>query len=303
MDSTAPATTVNYSSIAWNGGDRCPASTNISPFPFTVLMNANYIVPNNGGNNGAAWIDTTGNTIIQAQPIARCSAGSSVTAFVKFSNQSIYGVMENGAHGGSNLSVVGGTIRYGEWTYVKNNNLTYFRHPLKVKFDAKQWFYRDTGTTSNMHRWPATTHDGYASNSPTSGSPRGYGGTNSQFKPGSLLVLSSSFNVAALLTQPGRIIAETMKRFGAYIVDDSAYNAVSFSLERGPLGNAKDEFQALFGTSFAQSPDTTPQETDWFKDVKAIFNALQIVTNNTASTIGGSGSVAYSTPLAPAIGN
>lgn len=303
MDSTAPAATVRYSPAAWTGADRCPASGSDPAFPFTVLMPTSYVIPNSGDNNCAAWIDATGSIVIEAQPATRCLPGGDVTAFVKFSNKPITGPGRGGSHGGSDTTALGSTMRYGEWTYIKNNNLTYFRHALKMNLDAKQWYYRDVATPANMHRWPASTHDNYATNNPVTGSPKGYGGTNSQVKPGSLLALPSSFNVAALLTQPGRIMAETLKRFGAYLVDDTTWNAVSFAMERGPLGNVKDEFQTLWGYSWRQEPDTAPQETDWYKDMKAIVNALQVVTNNTETTIGGTGSVAYSTPLAPAIGN
>jgi len=295
MDPTAPNTTVNYSPAEWTGADRCVASGSASGFPFTVRMPSSYVIPNDGNNNSTAWIDSTGNTVIQAQPTARCSVGGSATAFVRFADQNIYGAGENGAHGGSNLSALGGTIRYGEWTYAKQNNIPYFRHALKMNMMAKKWYYWGGGG-GNQWRWPATTADNYASGTT-------YGGTNSQLKPGSLLALPSSFNVAALLTQPGRIIAETLKRYGAYLVDDTAWNACAMSIERGPLGNVKDEFQTLWGYSWRQQPDTTPQKTDWYKDWEIIIAALCVVTNNASNAIGGGGTPTYSTPVAPAIGN
>lgn len=295
MDPTAPNTTVRYSPVGWNGGDRCVASGSNSQFPFTVRMPASALIANDGNNNSTAWIDSAGNTVIQAQPTARCGIGSDATALVRFADENIYGKGENGAHGGSNLSALGGTIRYGEWTYVKNNNLTYFRHALKMNMMAQKWYYWGGGG-GNQYRWPATTADGYASGST-------YAGTNSQLKPGSLLALPSSFNVAALLTQPGRIIAETLKRFGAYLVDDTAWNACAVALERGPLGNAKDEFQTVWGYSWRQQPDTTPQKHEWYKDWEVIIAALCVVTNSASNAIGGGGSPAYSTPVAPGIGN
>lgn len=295
MDGTAPNTTVQYSPVGWGGGDRCVASGSSSQFPFTVRMPTSYVIPNDGNNNSTAWIDSTGNTVIQAQPTARCSSGGNATALVRFADESIYGKGENGAHGGSNLSALGGTIRYGEWTYAKQNNIAYFRHALKMNLQAQKWYYWGGGG-GNQYRWPATTADGYAS----SGT---YAGTNSQLKPGSLLALPSSFNVAALLTQPGRIMAETLKRYGAYLVDDTAWNACAVAIERGPNGNVKDEFQTLWGYSWRQQPDTTPQKTDWYKDWELIVAALCVVTNNASTAIGGGGSAAYSTPVAPAIGN
>jgi hypothetical protein len=293
MDPSAPTAVVQYSPAEWTGADRCVASGSDPNFPFTVRMPSSYVIPHGPNNNSTAWIDATGSIVLQAQPVARCVAGADATAYSAFGDEDIYGAGRGGAHGGSDLSALGGTIRYGEWTYAKNNNLTYFRHALKVTMMAKKWYYWGGGG-GNQWRWPATTADNYAS-------AIRYGGTNSQLKPGSLLALPASFNVAALLTQPGRIIAETLKRFGAYVVDDSYANRFCVSMAVEPAGNVKDEFQALWGYTFRQEPDTTPQETDWFKDMRTIFAALNVVTNNGSSSIGGGG--AALSPTAPAIGN
>eukprot|EP00729_Bicosta_minor_P021332 gene21332-28234_t len=58
-------------------------------------------------------------TLVQFQPLYRCSPGSPVLSLsyflrAKWSNVSILGGGANGAHGGSHLSSIGGTIRKGE---------------------------------------------------------------------------------------------------------------------------------------------------------------------------------------------
>lgn len=290
------STSVEYSPAAWTGADRCAPSSSKAGFPFTVLMPSAYTIPNSGLNNSTAWFNVAQDTVLQAQPVTRCTAGTSATASEKFSDQSVTGAGTSGSHGGSNLSAIGGTIRYGEWTEINNGNTTYFRHALKMVVPAKTWCYWGGGG-GNQYRDPATVADSYASAST-------YGGVNTQLKPGSLLTLQSSFNVAALLTVPGKALAETIKRYGVYIVDDQGdFNAIAFSHEKGPAGNAVDEFTAQFGYTFDQRPDTTPAKINFYKDVETIVAAFYIVTNNASGSYGGGGSAAYSTPTAVAIGN
>lgn len=293
---TGVSTQVKYSPAEWTGADRCTPSGTNGSFPFTVLMPSAYTIPNSGLNNSTAWFNVAQDTILQAQPVARCTAAGDATAFVRFSDQSVTGAGTSGAHGGSNLSAIGGTIRYGEWTEIKNGYATYFRHALKMVVPHKTWSYWGGGG-GNEYRDPATVADNYASATT-------YGGVNSALKPGSLLTLQSSFNVAALLTTPGKALAETIKRYGVYIVDDQGdFNAISFAHEKGPNGNAVDEFTAQFTYTFEQQPNNTGEKNDWFKDVETIVNAFYIVTNNAAGNYGGGGAVAYGTPTAVAIGN
>ncbi|MDD5570321.1 MAG: hypothetical protein PHD97_04100, partial [Bacteroidales bacterium] len=107
----APLCTLKYSSVGWSGGDRCP-STN-STVMAVVPMPNNYIVPNGNGNSCAAFLAADGHTIMQSQPLARCTAGASGTVLVAFSNVDLYGSGESGNHGGSGLSGIGGSIRLG----------------------------------------------------------------------------------------------------------------------------------------------------------------------------------------------
>lgn len=281
VDSSAPLCSIDYSSVGWSGGNRCVPAGSSGGFPFTARMPSNYVIPNGGGNNCAAHLD--GDAITQHQPLTRCVAGANGTSFSKFANQNIKtsdGI--SGAHGGSNLSALGGTIRYGEFTNASLNGLTYFSHALKFNLQAKYAYYWGGGG-GNQFRWPASTADGYAS-------AITYAGTNSNLKPGALLALLPSASGLTMLTAPGNIIRNTMIRFGGYCVDDSAWNAVGMAIEKGPAGNVADEFQSLYSLPFRQEPDVPFDKTNWYKDMETIFANLQVVSNNAAISIGGGGS-------------
>lgn len=294
MDTTAPSTVVNYNPVGWDAGDRCVASGSAANFPFNVPMQSSFTVPDNDFNNCAAWIDSTGNTVIQAQPFTRCTAGSYATCKVKFGNENIYSDGRLGSHGGSELSALGGTVRCGELTDAYINNRSYLRHALKITMSAELWYYWGGGG-GNEYRWPATKADGYASSST-------YAGSNSQLKPGALITLNG-FDPQTLRTWEGRLFGETIKRFGMYAVDDSAYNAIAIALEYGPNGRVKDEFNSLFLHPFDLYPNSIGEKTSWYLDWEDIMSHAYVVNNNASGAIGGGGSPKYGTPTAPSIGN
>ncbi len=295
LDPAAPLTTIQYSDAAWTGANRCSPNGSSGQFPISVRMPSNYTVPNDGGNNVAAHVD--GDVVKHHQPLARCTPGANGTSFVTFTDVNIKtSTGENGGHGGSNLSGLGGTIRYGELTNAVANNLSYLSHALKMNWQAK-YFYYWGGGGGNQYRWPATTADGYANGTT-------YGGTNNQVKPGSLIALLPSFNVAGLLTPLGKIIAGTLIRFGAYLTDDTTWNSCAMSLEKGPGGNVVDEVAALFsGLSWRQEPDVPFDKQNWYKDFETMAAQFQVITNNSAVNVGGGGAPILSTPTAPAFGN
>jgi hypothetical protein len=274
MSSSGRSTPVYYSAVAWNGGNRCTAQGNQLT---TVQIPATYTVPNSGANNSAAFLGTDGKTVQQNQPFTRCTAGGPATTFVVCSSVNIYGTDPTGCHGGSGLSNLGGTIRVGEFASGQ------IQHALKMELWAVQYFY------CCSYHWPAIQVDGYA-NTAT------YGGTNPALGPGSLLALLPSFNVNALSTTPGKILAQAFQNYGAYIVDDTYWNNWAIATEQGPNGTVSTEFSQLYGFSIQ------PAQGDAFmQDLIAIFQALQIVTNSSPTTIGGGGTPRVPSP--PPIGN
>ncbi len=274
MTPSAPLTSVYYSGVGWTGGDRCALQGDLIA---TVPVPTDYVLPNSGENNSAAFLSPDGQTVEQNQPFTRCVAGGSATTLVAFANTSIYGPGPAGAHGGSGLSALGGTIRLGEFTSGK------IHHVMKVELLAAQYYY------CCAPHWPATVVDDYAD-------PTTYGGSNPSLGPGSLLALSPGFDLNSLTTTPGKILAQAFKDYGAYVVDDTFWNDWAIATEQGPNGRVTDEFATLYG--FAMSP---PDDSPFKADVITIFQALQVVTNNSASSVGGGGSPRMPSP--PAIGN
>ena len=275
MSPTAPPTQVYFSPVAWNGGNRCNPQGSLLA---TVPVPATYTLPNSGQNNSAAFLMPDGQTLNQNQPFTLCTAGGPATTLVVEASTSIYGDGPYGAHGGSGLSSVGGTVRYGEFTSGK------IHHAMKVELWAAQYYYCCTP------HWPATVVDDYAKNN--------YKGTNPNLGPGSLLALPPGFNVDALATQPGKIIAQAFKDYGAYVVDDTAWNDWALCTEQGPAGRVADEFKSLYGFAFSPAQGSN---TPFMQDITSIFQSLEIVTNSSATSIGGGGTPRVAAP--PAIGN
>jgi hypothetical protein len=274
MTPTAQTTNVYYSGVGWNGGDRCVPQGEIIQ---SVQVPASYVLPNSGDNNSAAFLMSDGRTVQQNQPFTRCQASGSATTLVAFANTDIYSSGFYGAHGGSGLSALGGTIRRGEF----ESGLIH--HVMKVELYAAQYYY------CCKFFWPATQIDDYAN-------PTTYGGSNPNLGPGALLALSPDFNVSQLTTTPGKILAQAFKDYGAYVIDDTFWNAWALDTEQGPNGRVADDFATAYG--FPMSPD---QGSPFMNDMTVIYQSLQIVTNNSAANVGGGGTPNVAAP--PAIGN
>jgi len=219
----------------------------------------------------------------------RCTSGGYATSLVTFPNVDLYGTGITGAHGGSGLSALGGDIRMGELRPGQQGP----RHALKVNVYAAQALYECT-TRTNCFRWPAVTADGYAvGHYGTVGS-----NSNTAMKMGALLAIPVSTNIAnlGLETEPGRELAWTLQNYGAYIVDDTWGPSFALNAEDGPDGSMHDQFQTDYGTPFQI---WTPGSTAWSRDIQRLMQALYVVNNNSATSIGGGGTPLQ--PLAPAI--
>ena len=250
---------------------------------FKAPIPEDYVVPGanpgNLPNSGAAILMPDGRTIKQAQPFARCAAGGFATAYDVKADVDIYGDGIAGAHGGSGLSALGGTIRLGE--LVPGGTI---RHAIKVNLNAETEF-------SPGFRWPATQAD--------SCSPDCYGGVNAALQPGALLALPAALDIDALglETQPARQLAWTFQNYGGYVADSTSWSVYALETEQGPSGTVVDEFQSVWG--FRMTPMS--RANAWSRDMDRIFGALAVVNNNGPASIGGGGTPRQ--PLAPAIGN
>lgn len=274
---TAPLVNISYSSAAWTGQNRCAATGAVM---YQVPMPSNYIIPNTNKNSSAVFLLKDGRTLVQTQPVARCTAGGPATAYAKFTNVDLYGTGITGAHGGSGLSAIGGSIRLGE---LRPGSTTGPRHALKVNVYAKEALFKCT-TRSACSRWPATTSDSYAVGWYGSASKN----SNSAMKMGALLAIPGTTSIASmgLETLPAKQLAWTLQNYGAYIVDDTYAAGFDFSAEDGPDGSKRDEFKRDWGFDMSQKVQGA---SPWMRDIQRIMKALNVVDNNSATSIGGGG--------------
>jgi hypothetical protein len=279
MDPTAPLTPLVHNGAGWGGGNRCTASG--APL-ISVPIPADFMVSSNSHNNALAVVMPDGQTVIQGQPFARCTPGGPATALSLAPSDNLYTSGILGAHGGSGLSSLGGTIRLNE--LVAGGEI---RHALKVNVDAATDLFPSPG-----FRWPAIRHDSCA--------PACYGGTVPAVEMGSLLAIPASVNINALglETAPGRMLAWTLQNYGAYIADNTARSVFSIETEESPSGSVVTQFQQTWGYPFQAAAGSS---TPWSHDINVILANLAVVANNGPASIGGGGTPLQ--PLAPPIGN
>jgi hypothetical protein len=267
---TEPVTSVWENSDAWSGGSRCDAQGGVL---FAAPIPASFVVPGAGSGNpdgttpnyATAILAADGHTLIQGQPMARCTSGGTATMWWYQENEDLLRTGNSGAHGGSMLSSLGGVIRLGE--LVPGGAI---HHALKVNLLGADNYYSGSGG----YRWPATTADGCA--------PGCYGGSVPALRMGSLLALPPSFDVNAmgLETEPAKILAHAFQDYGAYTVDDAAWSVYAVATEYSPSGKVDDEFGTAWG--FPISPAS--RDVPWARDMDRIFGALAVVDNWDAST-------------------
>jgi hypothetical protein len=287
---SAPLTDLVHSSAGWDkDADRCiPSGQTTLTLPKRVPIPTNYIVPHGPGNAGAVFLMPDGRTILQSQPFARCTAGGPATSRASFPTVDIYGDGRTGAHGGSKLSSLGGSIRVGELRPGQQGP----RHALKTSLFEKMFYY-NCSVKSDCFRWPASNAD--------AGAIDNYGTiTNNQnqaMKMGALLAIPPSINInnIGLESEPGRQIAWTLQNYGAYIVDSNGGPAYYLNVEDGPDGSKPAEFESDYeGLSMRAR---VRDNTKWTRDLQRIFPLLHVVDNNSPTSIGGGGTPRQ--PLAP----
>lgn len=283
---TAPLTRINVSTAAWSGRNRCAATGGQL---LQVPMPSNYIVPNSTSNSSSSFLLADGRSIVQTQPLARCTAGGPGTALVKFAPVDLYGPGITGAHGGSGLSAIGGSIRVGEL----RPGSTGPRHVLKLAVYARESLYK-CSSRSNCFRWPAVTSDSYAVGNYGVNNPN----SHPSMKMGSLLAIppATNLNALGLETAPARQLAWTLQNYGAYIVDDTYAPGFFLNAEVGPDGSVPAQFKADYGFDMEQK---VQGNTPWMRDIQRLAKALYVVSNNGPSSIGGGGTPRQ--PLAPQI--
>ena len=197
---TAPLTPLYRSDAGWSGANRCRA---IGRLLAHVPIPADYVVPNAVTNSVAAILGADGRTLFQAQPLARCAAKDAATALLMFPAVDLYGEGRSGAHGGSRLSGLGGSLRLGE---MRPGSV--IRHALKINLYGREAF-APCSRPAECFRWPAQSADNNAIST--------YGVDNvtgdAVVKMGTLLALPASRDLATLEleTLPARLLAWTLQ--------------------------------------------------------------------------------------------
>jgi hypothetical protein len=265
-----------YDQSQWGPYPHCNITGNLTAnirFPYNVTVTEL-------GNNAAAFLLPDNHTIVNTQPLYRCEPGSpvltAVFSGVEGKDDIVWGNGTWGAHGGSGLSSIGGTIRLGELL----PDTPPIRHALKLQLYASIYYYDQRPG----YVWPGLNCDGYAFDPKF---PAHYGGKDIYLSPGSLLAIPSNITVN-VTTVPGKKILFALQNYGGYLCDDTFVNRGTFNTEHG----VTDEFQATYGYAFNDRPPGPAAA--WYADMLAIFQSLHVVINNRNDSIGGGG-----TPLQP----
>lgn len=267
---------------AWGKG-RCLGTTFIGtslPIPDNLIVPDATAKPYYTPNNPSAFLMPDRRTLIQLEPLARCTVGGNVYGHPYKEAIDIYGEGLGGAHFGSGLSSIGGSIRKGELT-----SKDPIRHALKINLYEKKYLYYSKSSPTPGYRWPATKTDSNASTK--------YEGNNPGLTMGTLLAIPPTLSQESLdlTTLPAKKLFHTMQDYGVYVVDSSGWDSHYISLERG----ADREFKLFYGYPFGGT------RGKFFSDLRKIITVLSIVDNNSPTSGGGGGKPRA--PLAPPISN
>jgi hypothetical protein len=281
-----------YTPGSWT--KRCDGTVNTQfgemtlKFPRDVVLPDATKNPYSTPNNVATLLQPDGRTLIQVEPLTRCEKDGPLYGYIYtpwkrdaagYVTQDLYSEGIEGTHFGSGLSGIGGSIRLGELTREE-----LIRHALKLNLWGKQYLYY--GEDVPGFRWPANRHDAGAEDKE---SFNGYGGTNPNLVMGSLLAIppTTTPGMLGIKTEVGYKLFYALQDYGAYVVDNSAWDAVALVGEVG----VEAEVEKFYGYSL------TGDRGDFFDDMNAIMQVLQIVENNSPETVGGGGEPRQ--PLAP----
>lgn len=294
MTPDAPLLEVYESNAQWDRTkNRCVKTGKLLgkfPIPPSFIVSPQTwdgIVP----NSGIAILMPDKKTIVQGQPFAFCPENGYATVLKLFKYENnIYGDGMYGAHGGSKLSAIGGTLRNHDLTPTSGP----IRHAMKINICGAKNMYYDTETKG--FRWPAVSSDDYAG--------KKYGTLRKtpavkECRMGTLMAIPANLNLNELgfETVPARILAQAFQNFGAYVVDDSGWDVFAIETEWSPSGRFTEEFRKNWGFDFIVYKESTP----WSRDISKIYNALHVVDNNSADNVGGGGK--RRAPLAPLFKN
>ena len=249
-----------------------------------------YSTPNDMG----FFVQGDGRTVVQLQPTARCFVDGGLFGY-RATDVDLYGKGAGGSHYGSGLSGDAGSIHLGEMI-----GAAPIRHALGIEYHSDFAL-----SNSPPFRWPAERADyytfhpsgdasqdyyTYCSKPPCSTNPTAF----APVKMGSLMALPANATVASLglKTEPAKKLFYALQNYGGYIVDTSYYDQ-AFS---GALG-VGDEMQEQYGYGFDVNSSATGAAKDWYDDLAAMFQNLQVINNNGPTSVGGGGTPRVSEPV------
>jgi hypothetical protein len=232
-----------------------------------------FLLPDTGRGVASAFLQPDRRTLVSYSATARCTPGGALHG-VWSGETSIYGDGIAGGSAASGMSSIGGSIRTGELT-----GSAPIRHALRLGVGSRYLFY-DAATGGR--RWPAS-HAGDRARDR-------YAGTVEALRTGALLALPPSATAARLgvRSKAGKKVLAALRDYGGYVVDDSGLDAVDLGVEH----RASVDFRKRRGHD-------VEADAGLRADLARIVRALAVVDDNSAATIGGSGSrrAAWAPPL------
>jgi hypothetical protein len=107
---------------------------------------------------------------------------------------------------------------------------------------------------------------------------------------GALVALPPTYDLASLETEPAKIVATTLQRYGAYIVDGTGWSTAAFAVEWSPAGRVRDEFQEMWGFPMVGDiQSSSGEQKDFLEDMIQIYRGLHVVDDNAPDSVGGGG--------------
>ena len=212
----------------------------------------------NGSWNGcwALISNTSATKIVQGQPLTLTAGGSPSSQFTVPAQLTdlVTDTGRAGSHGGSWLSTYGGSLRQGELT-----SSTPIRHALKVNLYGQRFYSKLNGG----YRWPAFKADtGYATS---------YNGSTAGVHMGTLLALPYGHDISWITDSRVRKLAMAFKHYGAYVVDDTAWDVHAVVMDDAAYVNDWPETNILAAQTF-------------HSELQQLFTQLSFVSNNASGT-------------------
>ncbi len=231
-------------------------------------------------NDCSAILQPDGRTIIELQPTCRDEATSTYVIGNPRTGIDIYEDGILGTHWGSGLSALGGAIRLGELTGDEP-----IRHALKLNVNANRYLYYDYYNYG--YTWPADRSDTTPETE----------GTKEYLVEGSLLAIPRNITPESV-----GITNELVKKlfvccqdYGIYIVDDTVRDAFSISADIEESAAVKEKYGINLHTFISSTPSS--ESKNYAEDFMKMIECLQVVVNNSETTVGGGGTPCQ--PLAP----